>query len=303
MCDLTVLLATFRRAEILRQTLSAMTGLETAGLRWELLVVDNAGEEAARQVCSTFTDRLPLRYLAWTVPGKNAALNRGLKEVTGELVVLSDDDVLPRASWLQELHAGARRWPDHDLFGGRVVPHWPQEPPTFDLDSGFGRWTYGIWDPEAAEGPMPSFLPLGANMAVRRQVFDQGLIFNERIGPNRHNYAMGSETDLILRLKAQGHDAVFLPDALVQHIILPSQLEPRWLLGRAFRQGRGEVRLNGQVSWYGTVRLAKQVTWTTLAYYKHHLREGQARAFRERLRCSLARGRFYESLRMKLGLG
>src|SRR5260370_38653482 len=115
MMDVSVLLATCRRAESLSQTLSAMTGMSTAGMAWELLVVDNAGEEATRKVCQSFSDRLPVRYLVCTTPGQNAARNHGLKEGTGQLVVLADDDVLPQEGWLKGVQQGAQRWADRVL--------------------------------------------------------------------------------------------------------------------------------------------------------------------------------------------
>jgi glycosyltransferase involved in cell wall biosynthesis len=277
--------------------------METGGLDWELLIVDNAGDEKSREICHAFKSRLPLQYLVCRTPGKNAALNHGLGAVRGDFVVLTDDDVLPDGAWLQALVQGARRWPEQVLFGGRILPEWPGREPAFELESSFGRWTYGICDPDLPEGPSPSFLPLGANMAVRRQVFLKGIAFDERIGPNGKAYAMGSVTELILRLRRLGHDAVFLPGALVRHLIQPEQLDRGWLILRAFRQGRGETRLGDDVSWYEVARKAKQATVATARYWGMVLRSEQASAFQKRISCSLCRGRLYEAVRIKLGLG
>jgi glycosyltransferase involved in cell wall biosynthesis len=298
--DASILLATFRRAAILRETLAAMSHMVIAGLTWEVVVVDNADDESTRQVCESYGNRIPIRYLVCTNPGKNAALNHGVHLLRGHLVVLTDDDVRPEDGWLREMVGGARRWPEHVLFGGRVLPEWPGEPPALELDGDFGRWTYGICDPAFPEGPCHSFLPLGANMAVRRRVFEEGILFNERIGPNGRSYAMGSETDLILRLREIGHQAVFLPAALVRHVIEIGQLDRSWLIHRAFRQGRGETRLQKDLSWYHVARIAKHATWATAAYYGTALRHGRANAFRKRIACSLTRGRLYEAMHMKL---
>jgi hypothetical protein len=302
MVDVSVLLATCRRAESLSQTLAAMTGMSTAGMAWELLVVDNAGEDATREVCESFSDRLPLRYLVCTTPGQNAARNHGLKEVSGELVVLADDDVLPQEGWLQEMHQGAKRWPDQVLFGGRVLPRWPGETPDFEIDPGIERWTYGVCNPSLPEGPDPTFLPLSANMAIRRQLFDGNLLFDENIGPRGQSYAMGSETEFNLRLRRLGYAAVFLPRSLIHHVIQPYQLDRQWLVGRAFRQGRGEARFHKPTSWYDIARLTKRAVWATGAYYRERLQRGRSAAFRKRLACALTRGRLYEAWRMKLGL-
>jgi glycosyltransferase involved in cell wall biosynthesis len=288
-----VLLATYRRAELLHKTLAAMLRLDVSGLEWELVIVDNAGDPTTQVTCESFARHLPINYLVHTRPGKNAALNYGIAAVSGDLVVLTDDDVMPDGGWIQAFIRGASRWSEHVLFGGRILPEWPQEPPAFQFDPAFGRWTYGICDPESAEGPCSTFLPMGANMAVRRQMFENGLSFDERIGPNGNSYAMGSETEFVLRLQRLGHYAVFLPGALVRHVIQPGQLDRNWLISRAFRQGRGEARLRGDISWYEIARLAKHAVWWHLA---------PADALKKDIASSLRRGRLFEALRMKLRL-
>jgi glycosyltransferase involved in cell wall biosynthesis len=302
MVDVSVLLATFRRSESLRQTLAAMTELSTAGMGWELLIVDNAGDESTRKVCESFVGRLPLRYSVCTRPGQNAARNHGLKEVQGELVVLADDDVLPQEGWLEEMHQGAQRWPEQVLFGGRVLPKWPGEKPDFEIEPSMGRWTYGVCDPDLPEGPDAKFLPLSANMAIRRRFLTAETPFDESIGPNGKNYAMGSETEFNLRLRRQGFLAVFLPRSLIHHVIQPFQLDRNWLLGRAFRQGRGETRVRTPVSWYDMAQLTKHAVWATGRYWRDRFQRGRSDAFRKRISCALTRGRLYEAWRLKLGL-
>ncbi len=300
MKQVSILLATFRRSDILAQSLTAMASMDAQKLDWEVIVVDNAGEEATRQVCQSFQDRLPLRYLVCTKPGKSAALNQGLREVDGELIVLTDDDVLPEAGWLRAMWQGTSRWPNHVLFGGRVLPHWPAEPPAYALNPSWDRWTFGVYDPGLPEGPSPSSYPVGVNFAVRRSVFREKTAFNEHIGPNGSSYAMGNETDFFLQLGRKGHQPVFLPGSLVYHIIRPEQVNRDWLIGRAFRQGRGESRLNGEVSWYSVARLMKNAIWRTGAYYGAFVRRGRTGAFPKRMACSLSRGRLYEALHQKL---
>jgi glycosyltransferase involved in cell wall biosynthesis len=300
--DISVLMATYRRANLLGRTLAAMAELDAVGIAWELVVVDNAGDAATEKTCQLFSGRLPLRYLVCTTRGKNAALNRGLPTLRGNLVVLTDDDVLPDANWLQQMVGGAARWPGYALFGGRVLPEWPAEPPPFDLDPDFGRWTYTICDLELSEGPSASFVPVGPNMAVRRHVFQKGIAFDANIGPNGRSYAMGSETELVLRLQRLGHHAVYLPAALVRHLIQPDQLTHAWLVGRAFRQGRAETRLAADVSWLHLARLAKHAIRATAGCYFRTLAPGPSGAFRPRIKCSLTRGRLYEAVRIKLGV-
>jgi glycosyltransferase involved in cell wall biosynthesis len=301
--EASVLLATFRRPETLCQTLNALARIDTEGLRWELVVVDNADDPATQQLCASFSRQLPVRCRVCTTPGKSAALNRGLQSVSGNLIVLIDDDILPEPNWLQEMCRGSRQWPTHVLFGGRILPKWPAHPPSYALNPKWDRWTYGIHSPDVPEGECRSPLPMGGNMAVRRAIFQGGITYNETIGPRGlSNFTLGEDLDLILRLVGLGHIPVFLPEALVHHIIRPEQLTREWLLGRAFRQGRGEIWLEGEPSWYSTARLAKSVTWRTIGYWNAILRSRRANTFTQRMAFSLSQGRLFEAFRKKLRL-
>jgi hypothetical protein len=88
-----------------------------------------------------------------------------------------------------------------------------------------------------------TILPLGPNFSIRAEAMS-GLCYEDRIGPREgQNYAMGSETELLKRLVDRGEKIVYLPSAMVEHVVQAHQLEIRWLLGRSFRLGRGLTRM------------------------------------------------------------
>ena len=134
----------------------------------------------------------------------------------------------------------ADRWQECDLFGGRILPKYPDgttAPPI--NDSNFMSVAYVIADWNFPEGKhFPATKTWGPNMMVRRRVFDQGLRFNPKIGPNGSNYVMGSESDFLKRARTAGCTEVYVPSSLVYHQIRPEQVTSSWLYGRAFRLGR-----------------------------------------------------------------
>lgn len=243
--SLTVLLATFRRPEILRRTLEGYLRLEDPGVAWSLLVVDNADDVDTRAVVAACTSAIPVRYLCEPRTGKNHALNRGLEEATGELFVFTDDDAIPQADWLRELLEGSERWPEATVFGGRVRPVWPDGRPGVALRTDILRSAFAAADWGDNEGPISPDKVWGPNMAVRSHVFRDGMQFDPSIGPAGSDYAMGSELELSRRLAEKGCGAVYLPGAVVGHQIRPEQMEEGWLARRAYRSGRGVARLDG----------------------------------------------------------
>jgi L-malate glycosyltransferase len=242
---LTVLFATRNRARILRDVLETFCRLESPPSGWKLVVVDNGSTDNTLSVLAAFANRLPLQCVSEPTPGKNAALNTGLAMIEGDLTVLTDDDVFPHADWLVQLRKAADAQPGYSMFGGAVVPRWESPPPAHI------RWvkvapTFGMNDPFLKDGPLPLWrIPdiIGPNMAIRSNIFHSGIRFDSSIGPSGSSYAMGSETEFLLRLSKQGYKGWHVCAAIVEHLVRGEQLEKDWILQRAIRFGRGHHRL------------------------------------------------------------
>jgi len=253
--DISVAFATYRRSDILERTLDAFTSISTDSLRWHLVIVDNADDAASQQVLRRYEKKLPLTWIVEGRAGKNRALNAALPLLRGDILVFTDDDILPDKHWLEELQSASRRWPAHTIFGGRIVP---DRTIPFDLSDPFVRSAYVISDAPLSEAEISPGRIWGPNMAIRASaVRASAITFDESIGPAGLDYAMGSETELLLRLAALGNRAVFVPTAVVSHQIRPEQLSLSWLRGRCFRAGRGHARHNpvgGKGVWLGVPR-------------------------------------------------
>ena len=86
---LTVLIATYNGAKTLPEVLSAYCALEPPDGGWKLVIVDNGSTDHTKEIVATFRHHLPLTYLYEPRQGKNTALNTGLSNISGDLVVLT----------------------------------------------------------------------------------------------------------------------------------------------------------------------------------------------------------------------
>jgi glycosyltransferase involved in cell wall biosynthesis len=287
---LTVLIASFNGAATLPKVLDAYCALIAPPDGWRLLVIDNGSTDTTPEVLAGYTARLPLATLREAKRGKNAALNAGLQEVlrdaSVDLLVFSDDDAAPEPDWLLRMAECAASRSDHAVFGGSILPDWAIEPPAWILRLVPLGLTYGLTAASLEEGPVFPGLVWGANMAVRRIVFDAGQRFDETIGPNAGAYAMGSETEFTRRVHALGFRSWFCPAARVSHHIRPHQMTPGYVLERARSFGRGKATLDqpgvfpellGMPRWMLARFALEAASWLAAVILLRHDRQFQRR--------------------------
>jgi glycosyltransferase involved in cell wall biosynthesis len=224
-----IVIATHNRAADLRGTLGSLAMLQTRK-PWEVIVVDNNSRDSTPSVVRELTTSYPvaLRYLFEPVPGRSAALNTGIAAAQGSVIVTTDDDVRVEPDWLD--HAGhaidALRC---DYVGGRVLPIWGAPRPSWLPDRPSRHWAvialldYG---PDPIE--LTTRMPLGVNMAFRREVFDMVGGWDPRVG-RKAGTLLGQEVrEWCIRARARGVRGCYAPELVVRHIIPASRLTKRY---------------------------------------------------------------------------
>jgi glycosyltransferase involved in cell wall biosynthesis len=243
---LTVLLTTHNGSGTFLDALEAFCQLEKPSGGWKLVIVDNASTDQTKEIARSFRQRLPMTVVYEPRRGQNVARNSGLKLITGDLVVFSDDDVLPRSDWLVSMRELADSKPTFSIFGGNILPKWEIPPPDWlrNLEWPYKGVTFALVNPTLEEGPVQPDYVVSPNMAIRADLFRAGHRFDVTIGPDgSDNYPMGSETEFIDRMSRAGHRLWHCKCAVVYHMIRSHQMTRDWMLRRAVRFGRGKYRI------------------------------------------------------------
>jgi GT2 family glycosyltransferase len=221
-----------------------------AGLR--IVAVDNGSTDGSGDLLRAWTARLPMEVLECPLRGKNRALNHALDHIgsaalaAAELVVVTDDDIVPREDWLVRLLLAARSEPRADMFGGVIEPRWPHTPPDW-LMAMDGNFPILFAATTRRHGPCSSRDIYGPNMAVRGRVFAAGARFEPSIGPDgTRRYGMGSESEFLRRLERAGHRSFFCGYAVVGHQVEPAQMTQGSVIARARRYGYGLAMMDAQ---------------------------------------------------------
>lgn len=241
--DISAIIATYKRHHMLEETLKSFCKLNTEGITWELIIVDNANDTATKSVASKYKSVLPVKFLVETTPGKNNALNRAIPLAKGKIFVFTDDDVEPDVEWLQEIIKATNRWPKIRVFGGQVQPVFPLGVSSRITNASFSSYVFAKYHPYRTEQVCVNTYPVGPNCWFRREIFDSGFRYDTNIGPKGKGRISGSELEFFVRLSKAGEKIVYVPSALVFHRIQEYQTRLSYLVKRAYAGGRGWVRI------------------------------------------------------------
>lgn len=206
-----------------------------ASAAWELVLVVN-GTGAAPATVAPWLDGVTLRLLHEPRPGKSRALNAAMAAAAGELLVFTDDDVVPDPDWLERLAAAAVRHPSARVFGGRIlttgtVPAWIRR------SSNLQEILTSEHDLGLEERPYPAGkYPIGPNLAVRRSAIGAAR-WPEHLGPGTA-CPVGDESAFLLQLSAPAAaDRIYVADARVRHAVAPAYFSLRAAVWRACLAG------------------------------------------------------------------
>ena len=246
--DASVLIATYNRAVLLDETLSWLTRMRVSpDLAWEVIVIDNNSRDETRAVVERHQRTFPvaLTYLFEGRQGRSSALNSGIAAAKGRVLAFTDDDVRVQDGWLDAAcgpllaEGGAPAY-----TGGPVRPIWGAPPPRWlDLDRGDLWGTIAIQDHGAQVLGYEEVrkVPLGANMAVRSDVFPVVGPFRADLGRADGSVLLGQEVpEWLLRVRQAGLTGLYVPAMEVHHHIPAHRLTPRYF--RRWWFGKGVSR-------------------------------------------------------------
>ena len=244
----TVLICSYNRASLLRDTLESLRQIRSAR-RWDIVVVDNNSTDETKQVVTQLAPffPVPLLYLFEPRQGKSYALNTGLERSRGEVLVFTDDDVRVVPRWLDEACASLDVDPGLDYTGGPVRPLWGAPPPAWLDQTRSDLWgTLAILD----YGTSPFIfearwrVPVGANRAVRRTLFERLGGFHPDLG-RRGRALLGQEqAEFFARGRAAGARGVYVPRMEVYHHVPASRLTKRYFRRWWFWKGVSRARVD-----------------------------------------------------------
>ena len=166
---LSLIVATYNRAEQLLTTLRSVAAQTAPTAEWECVVVDNNSTDDTAARFEEFLSAhpgLPLRRVSETRQGLSWARNRGIAETTGDIVAIIDDDERIVPEFIAAYIAFFDAHPSVASAGGPIVAEYPAGRPAW-----MSRYTERPIANPIDLGPTPRPFPRGrspggGNMAL-----------------------------------------------------------------------------------------------------------------------------------------
>ena len=239
--SITVIIATHNRCGLLDECLTHLARQAFAPGD-EVIVVNNGSSDATDAVVARHARQypVPLRYLEEARPGKSHAIAAALDVATGDVLAFTDDDVNVEDTWLDAIRV-AMADSRTALIGGPVEPRWERRAPAWlrAAADGYGRLTaplallnYGVETIDLGQRTA-----LGANLAVRREVFERLGGFAPHLGKLRGTLLAGEDDELCRRVQAAGWRTSYCPAVRVRHWVPADRMRVRYCLSWYFWLG------------------------------------------------------------------
>jgi GT2 family glycosyltransferase len=238
----------------------------------ELIVVDNGSVDKTVEVAGKF----PTRTYVCTKRGQSSALNLGIKQARGDIICITNSDVVVPRDWLQKIASFLELHPIVEGIGGPVTP--PLSGQRNDIERLTGDIYYEDQNfpadvTETQFGKVSGTL-YSANCAYRKRSLVLANGFDETL-------LEFMDIDLCWRLVMMGSRLLFVPEIKVVHLVFPSTLTQvfrqqfRWGKGLATMTKRYRSDFDIYLEW--GIGTAYKLTRTLLRmlFVRHHPRRKQ----------------------------
>jgi GT2 family glycosyltransferase len=214
---LSVIIPTYRREEVLIETIHSLLACEYPREMWELVVVDQTAEHTA--TVQKELERLAAKKeIRWFHPPEinfaatTKARNWGITHADNpEFIIFTDDDVEVKPDFF-ERHLEVYTDPKVGAVAGRViVPTHTYPPPPFI--TGKITWFGAFRDNFHADEILDVDNLIGCNFSLRASILQETGLFDEAFIGN----AMREESDWAVRVREVGYVIRYIPQTSLLH--------------------------------------------------------------------------------------
>ena len=244
---ISVIICTYNRSNTLKELLDCLL-VQDLKEPFEIIVVDNNSKDDTKTVVESYKSKFQgkLKYFFEPQQGKPFALNLGIKEAQGEILVFTDDDCTVGEDYLTHIYESYLKYGSEiGVLGGKITPRWVNgQKPDWIIDLKQGWWfkafftgPLGMLDYGdkpyliTAEDVNKANLFYGANICIRKDVLVRhGCFSTEKI--------LTKDTEICVRLFRAGVKGMYVPKIMVYHRVDAKKITPQFYYRWYYLRGK-----------------------------------------------------------------
>lgn len=242
-----VVLSTYNRGSMLGDAIQSLLLLDPSSPRHEIIIVDNNSTDHTRELVESIIPSANgrLSYVFEPRQGLSYGRNAGIAASRGAIIAFTDDDVRVSPNWLVTLEETFKRYADIAYIGGKVLPIWPGPLPSWfhyaSHSASLALCDHG--DKVRDITPENFVCMVGANLAIRRHVFETIGAFDPRFQHLPGARSATEDHDFQIRMQRRGYRGLYQPEAIINAEVQAYRLRKRHHRRWHFDHGRAMVRM------------------------------------------------------------
>ncbi len=266
---------------VLAQTLAALAQQRGVAVPTELIVIDNRSATPFDDVVAR-QPGLDARVVREDRLGLTHARIRGLRESTGEIIVMVDDDNVLDPDYLANVAAILGADAALGAIGGKSIPRFAAPPPLWFTIEEFSLGCRDLGDVDMratwrglAPGDRfyPPCAPIGGGMAIRRAAFEayvaklEGDASRSALDRRGQSLSSGGDNDMVLCALEAGFDIGYFARLTLHHLIPAGRVQPDYL---------ARYQHDSTKTWVEVLDLHGISPWRPIAPWTLPLRQARA---------------------------
>lgn len=268
---ITAVICTYNRYDLLPRAIESLCRQTLPQSEFDIIVVDNLPSSAEFSTFKAKWDGFRnIRYIGEPVAGLSSARNRGLVECRSELISFMDDDAVASPGWLAEIAAAFDLYGDAaGIVGGQVRPLWEVPRPEWLDDSMLGHLSVVNWGGDAPRVAGPNEWFAGTNISYRVDLLRQHGGFTIGLGRNGQTASLlgNEEIAATKAISEAGNLAIYVPAAIVDHLVPTGRLNQEWFRKRLAWQAVSDYLMQDSAAEAGVAG-----NWKGVVHYINNLR-------------------------------
>ena len=236
--DFTIIIASECKRKTLYETIESIMKIDASIYTGEFILVNN-GTNSSLNI-EFHHPSIDFKLINELSPGHSIALNTGIKNSNGKIILFTDDDAIVSTNWVKDYIIGMHDEKIGYAFGPIEVSlnkipskDWKELAPKYLSGLNLGNEYINFKNINKKNDS------IGVNMAINKNVLKHGLRFNKHLGPSPITGNVGGADTLLGRQIIQNNYMCrYIPKASVVHQVENERLSFLYLLKRKYKIGR-----------------------------------------------------------------